>query len=140
MNEAKAYLKQIQGLDKAIQRKVEEIERLKQCAVSTSVSLNADRVQTSGCGDKFETCILMAADLEKEVDQDIDRFYDLKMQCVRMITDIDDECEERVLFERYVNYKNMSEISDLIGKSLRQTQRIHGNALHSFTEKYFLSA
>ena len=132
MNEAKQYLKRIEYLDKLIQIKVDQVGTLKQRAVSTEVKLSTDRVQTSISGDKFGNCICSAVDTEAEIDKMIDELCDLKDDCRRKIDSIEDKDEQIVLNYRYFQYLNMTEISDIIGKSVRQTQRIHGSALSSF--------
>lgn len=132
MNEAKQYLKQIEYLDKLIQIKVDQVGTLKQRAVSTEVKLSADRVQTSISGDKFGNCICSAVDTEAEIDGLIDELYDIKEVAKNTIAEMDDVVEKEVLYDRYFLYKNMTQISVAIGRSVRQTQRIHGSALSSF--------
>ena len=132
MNEAKQYLKRIEYLDKLIQIKVDQVGTMKQRAVSTEVKLSADRVQTSISGDKFGNCICSAVDTEAEIDKMIDELCDLKEAAKKMIAEMDDATEKEVLYDRYFMYLNMTQISGEIGRSVRQTQRIHGNALSSF--------
>ena len=132
MNEAKQYLKRIEYLDKLIQIKVDQVGTLKQRAVSTEVKLSADRVQTSISGDKFGNCICSAVDTEAEIDGLIDELCDIKEVAKNTIAEMDDVVEKEVLYDRYFLYKNMTQISVAIGRSVRQTQRIHGSALSSF--------
>lgn len=132
MNEAKRYLKRIEYLDRLIQVKIDQVGTMKQRAVSTEVTLSADRVQTSISGDKFGNCICSAVDTEKEIDGLIDELCDIKEAVKNTIAEMDDETEQEVLYDRYFLYKNMTQISVSIGRSVRQTQRIHGSALSSF--------
>lgn len=132
MNEAKQYLKRIEYLDKLIQIKVDQVGTMKQRAVSTEVKLSADRVQTSISGDKFGNCICSAVDIEAEIDALIDELCDLKDKVKEMLAEMTDAVEQEVLYDRYFMYLNMTQISGEIGRSVRQTQRIHGNALSSF--------
>ena len=94
--------------------------------------MSHDRVQTSIAGDKFGNCICSAVDTEAEIDALIDELCDLKEAAKKMIADMCDTTEQEVLYDRYFMYLNMTQISGEIGRSVRQTQRIHGNALTSF--------
>ena len=132
MNEAKRFLKRIEYLDRLIQVKIDQVGTMKQRAVSTEVKLSADRVQTSIAGDKFGNCICSAVDTEAEIDGLIDELYDLKDKVKEMLAEMTDAVEQEVLYDRYFLYLNMTQISGEIGRSVRQTQRIHGNALSSF--------
>lgn len=131
MIDAKKWLSSIQNLDEAIQKKQEQVDRLRQMAISTSQELSADRVQTSLSGDKFGNCIAKAADLSKEIDSDIDRLCDLKANVLKTIGFLDDEDEMKVLCDRYIEYCTMDECARRIGKSERHTKRIHQNAIHN---------
>lgn len=132
MNEAKRFLKRIEYLDRLIQVKIDQVGTMKQRAVSTEVKLSADRVQTSIAGDKFGNCICSAVDTEAEIDGLIDELCDLKDKVKEMLAEMTDAVEQEVLYDRYFLYQNMTQISGEIGRSVRQTQRIHGNALSSF--------
>lgn len=133
MNKAKEYLLSIGRLDAAINVKLEEIDRLRQSAISTSTELSPDKVQSSMFDDKFGMCIAMAADLSTEVDRDIDRLYDLKRQAVSMMAELKSELEMKILCDRYINYKNMSQIAKMYDKSVRTVQRFHASGLENFT-------
>lgn len=132
MNEAKRYLKRIEYLDRLIQVKIDQVGTMKQRAISTEVKLSHDRVQTSIAGDKFGNCICSAVDTEAEIDALIDELCDLKDKVKEMLAEMTDAVEQEVLYDRYFMYLNMTQISGEIGRSVRQTQRIHGNALTSF--------
>lgn len=131
MIDAKKWLSSIQNLDEAIQKKQEEVDRLRQMAISTSQELSPDRVQTSLSGDKFGNCIAKAADLSKEIDSDIDRLYNLKQNVTCIISQLEDADECQVLCDKYINYCTIDECARRIGKSERHTKRIHQDAIHN---------
>lgn len=124
MIDAKKWLSSIQDLDEAIQKKQEEVDRLRQMAISTAQELSADRVQTSLSGDKFGNCICKAADLSKEIDRDVDRLCDLKRSVIQTIGYLNDEDEIQVLCDRFIEYRTVDECAQRIGKSERHTHRI----------------
>lgn len=132
MSEAKQYLKRIEHLDRLIQIKIDRVGTMKQRAISTEGQWSDDRIQTSTVGGKFEICICTAVDTEAEIEKLIDVLCDLRDDCRQMIGRMSDKDEQIVLSCRYFQYLTMSEISDIIGKSVRQTQRIHESALSSF--------
>lgn len=129
---AKMYLNSIKVLDEKIDEKILQIDCLRAMATSTSVEMSADRVQTSIVGDKFAECIAKAADLSKEVDEDVDRLYDLKKECIGLICKMKNDNEQTVLMNKYLQYDNFGSIADEIGRSIRQVMRIHKKALENF--------
>jgi len=132
---AKNYLRQIELLDAKIDTRCEEIMRLKTLATRTTTALGGERVQSSGSQDKMADCIAKIADLQNEINAEIDKFVDLRNEAQALI---EKHCEAdciRLLYARYFEYKTWEKIAvdmnftyqwvagDLHKKALEQLQK-----------------
>lgn len=132
----KQYLNQIHRIDKMISNKLSEIYQLKNLACSISVSNDSDRVQTSTNKDTLGNAVSKIVDLENEVNDCIDKFYNKRSMIIAQIDSMENEMHYQVLFSRYIERKTFEKIADDNEYSVRQILRIHGEALLQF-EKLF---
>jgi predicted nucleic acid-binding Zn-ribbon protein len=130
------YLNQINRLNIEIHNKLSEIYQLRELAVSISVVVNYDRVQTSSAGDKMSDTLAKIVDIENETSALIDELLEKRSRIIFQIDGIEDELNYRVLFSRYVEGKGNTAIADDIGYTPRQIIRIFYKALDEFEEKY----
>ena len=85
---AKEYLNQIRLLDLKIRQKIEERDHLKAMAAgNSSPVLSKDKVQTSGSGDKMSRTVDSYVDLEKEIDDLVDRYVDKRDMIINQIVE-----------------------------------------------------
>lgn len=134
----KAYLSQIEKLDRMIQNKLSEIYQLKTMACSVTVSNEGERVQTSGDKDRLGATVAKIVDLERETDRLVDSFIDIRGKIIEQIDSIADIDVNmyHVLSCRYVGKKNLSDIAEEMKYCRMQINRIHGNALIEFERLY----
>lgn len=125
----KRYLKQIKYLESNINAKHEQLQQLKQLTtVVNGISYN-EKVQTSKQGDKAYEIVDKIVDLENEINNDIDRLVNLKIDIMRCIDDIEEPEYRLVLTLRYVNLYQWDSIADFMHYSLKHIYRIHKRAL-----------
>lgn len=105
-------LKSIKVLDELINAKLVEIDRLRILATKVNVTNEGERVQTSSSGDKVSECVVKIVDLQHEINADIDRFVDLKRECMSIIDAIDDQLLVGILYRRYFEYKTWERIAE----------------------------
>lgn len=144
MTDAKEYLKQIQLIDIHIKHLREEVESLELIATSTTSSLRLDAVSHSGGGDKIGDCSAAIADYRTEIVSLQKQMLAKKLEAEKLLLEIRDEDQLRVLQLRYFGYyvksrqeriyPTFAEIADMLYKSERQVNNIHGNALQRVTE------
>lgn len=132
----KAYLSQIDRLDRMIQNKFSEINHLKTIATSITIAPKDVNVQISSDKDRMGSAVAKLIDLEKETDKLIDDYIDKRKRIIEQIDSMEDTNMYHVLFEKYVNRKDLSVISVEMGYSFKQVCRIHGNALVEFERIY----
>lgn len=134
--DTKAYLKQIERLDRMIQNKLVEIYQLKTIACNATVSNENERVQTSADKDRLGSTVAKIIDLEKETDILVTDFVNKRKHIVEQIDRIEDINMYHVLSARYVAKKTFDEIADELNYSRMQVNRIHGKALLEFEKRY----
>lgn len=132
----KAYLSQIDRLDRMIQNKLSEINHLKTIATSITIAPKDVNVQISSDKDRMGSAVAKLIDLEKETDKLIDDYIDKRKRIIEQIDSMEDTNMYHVLSEKYVNRKDLSVISVEMGYSFKQVCRIHGNALVEFERIY----
>lgn len=125
----KNHLEQIGRLDKRIQNKLEEIDKLRRMASGTSYS-ESERVQTSLSADKIGAIATRIVDMEKEVD----RLIDERCLIVAEIEDMKDEDDYDVLANIYILGKDIKTVAVEMGKSYRYISDLHRKALKDFEE------
>lgn len=133
---AKQYLSQISRLNKMIANKLSEIYQLKSMALNISVLNEKDKVQTSGSKDRIGDMVSRIVDLEKEAQQYVDAYTDLRRKTIMQIDSMPKETHYKVLFAKYIEDKTFDVIADEMGYSWRQIIRIHGDALNEFERIY----
>lgn len=133
---AKQYLSQIARADNIIKNKLSEIYQLKVLSTSISATNIGERVQTSVSADKMGDMIAKIVDLQREAQEDIDKYTDFRKKAISQIESIETDNFYNVLYGRYIQYKTFEQIAKEMGYSWRQTVRIHGEALAEFEKRY----
>lgn len=128
---AKQYLRQAYRLNELINSDLEELAQLK--ALSTSISSpNLSGMPSSSTRNtepSFVKCINKIVDLEKIINDEIDRFVELKKEIREVINNVPDPDERLVLRLRYIEFLKWEAVASSMGLSLKQVHRIHASAL-----------
>lgn len=135
---AKEYLQQLQRLDTIISQKMVELEDLRLKVTSTgSIDYSKERVQTSPSGDApFTNMIARIADLEDEINAEIDRFVDEKHKIINQIQGLKNADYISLLFKRYVELKKFEIIAIEMNFTYQYILELHGYALKEFETTY----
>lgn len=135
---AKEYLQQLQRLDTVINQKMQEVEDLRRKIIMIgSFDYSKDRVQTSPCGDAaFVKTIQKITDLEAEINAEIDAFVDEKHKIINQIQGLREIKHIKLLFKRYVEFKNLEKIAVEMDFTYQYTRELHGAALQNFETTY----
>lgn len=128
MMKAKAFLKQIEKLDKMIENKTFEVEYWKSIANGTTAQMGGERVQSSGSQQKMADAVVKYIELENEVARQIDVLIDTKKDVINVIEQLD-PIEYDLLHKHYVQHFTLYEIAALYGNSYSWAVTIHGRAL-----------
>lgn len=122
---ARAYLEQVEKIDKLIQNKKYEHEQWESIAEGTSVSSDGERVQSSGEMHKMENAAIMAVELENEINR-------LKKQKAEIIATIETLSANSydILHKKYIQHLSLGEIADKYGYAWSTIKNKHREALN----------
>lgn len=127
--DAKEYLEQARDINIFIENKLEQVTSLRNLATKVNSALSPVPPSGNSRGDRLENIISEMVDLEKEIDEDVDRLVALKRNILKAINRIEDSKERMVLEMRYLNFKDWPDIADKTGVRLRRVYQIHRDAL-----------
>ena len=126
---AKEYLSQAFHIDQRISSKLSQVMRLREAATSCTATLTDMPRPDSPSRQQMTDTICKIVDLEREINEDIDRLVDLKAEARRAINAVSDPDQQLILELRYLCYKPWNEIMTELGYSEPTIYRLHGEAL-----------
>ena len=126
---AKEYLSQAFHIDQRISSKLSQVMRLREAATSCTATLTDMPRPDSPSRQQMADTICKIVDLEREINEDIDRLVDLKAEARRAINAVSDPDQQLILELRYLCYKPWNEIMTELGYSEPTAYRLHGEAL-----------
>ena len=126
---AKEYLSQAFHIDQRISSKLSQVMRLREAATSCTATLSDMPRPDSPSRQQMADTICKIVDLEREINEDIDRLVDLKAEARRVINAVSDLDQQLILELRYLCYKPWNEIMTELGYSEPTIYRLHGEAL-----------
>ena len=126
---AKEYLSQAFHIDQRISSKLSQVMRLRETATDCTATLSDMPRPDSPGRQQMADTICKIVDLEREINEDIDRLVDLKAEARRTINAVSDPDQQLILELRYLCYKPWNEIMTELGYSEATIYRLHGEAL-----------
>ena len=132
METAKEYLGKIYHIDSQIESKLQQLDSLKALATSTSITLSDMPGAATRNVHKKEDIIVKLIDLEREIDDDVDRLVDLKAEAMHAIAQVKNTRYRLLLEKRYLCYENWERIASDLGYSVRNITALHNKALQAF--------
>lgn len=131
VKKAKSRLRLVGKIDRLINNKLREIDRLKEIATSVSNPLSPNLAR-SGNNDKIATIITKIIDYQEDVEAQIDYYIDLKKQIVAEIESIEDSQMSELLYMRYIDDRSWKEIEILMKLSRGWMFKLHGKSLQAY--------
>ena len=126
---AKEYLSQAFHIDQRISSKLSQVMRRREAATNRTATLTDMPRPDSPSHERMADTICKIVDLEREINEDIDRLVDLKAEARRVINTVSDPDQQLILELRYLCYKPWNEIMTELGYSEPTIYRLHGEAL-----------
>ena len=128
---ASEYVKQIETIETRIQNIQFDVKQLKDLALSITPSYEGERVQASGNNQRMATAVERWADKEQEMNAEIDRLIDKKLEISNTINSLKKPKEAGVLHMLYIQNKSFKEVAMRYDKSVSWATSVHGRALQS---------
>lgn len=132
---AKEYLRQIRFLDIKINQRINELNQIRESAVSLTSPQMGDKVQSSNINSSM-SAVDKYVDMENDINKMIDRMTNIRHEIIEKIQKIDDDRFEQILYKRYVEFKSFELISCEMGYDYKYVCKLHGNALQKFSEEF----
>lgn len=135
---AKEYLRQVIILDTKINQRLQEADALYSTITGRALSYNRDKVQTS-VSRMIEEKMDRYNDLQREIDELIDEFVNVKHRIINEIQSI--EAGEytsvyiQILYDRYVAMKSLKTIAERMRYDYYYFCKLHGRALKVFQDQ-----
>lgn len=123
------YLKRYINLDREIERKLEEVARLRSKLTRVTEVFTAEPKGGGSIYGKTEEILAKIVDLENEIDVDIDRLVAIRDGIKTIIEAVEDDRERLLLQYRYLDGKTFEKIAVEMNYSWRQIHRLHSQAL-----------
>lgn len=127
--EAKLYLKEIEKYEKVLKNKLEELQHLRELAVSFNYNSNSDVVQNSCDADKIGSTVGQIIDKENDLKSTIDEYISKRQERIAVIEELRDPVEYDIIHKRYVQLKSLDEIAIELGYSYVWICKKHNSAL-----------
>lgn len=133
---AKEYLNQLMSIEKLIQLKTTERERLMALATKVTSALSDCKVETSPDNTKTQNIIIKMTELREEIEEQASRYTALYRKIEKEIDDIEDDRYKLLLIMRYMKGASFSDIADKLGYEKRWTLVLHKRALQDFEKRH----
>ncbi len=129
---AKEFLQQYLQAERGINAKLEEISRLRSLAMRTTQVLEKDKVFVqSSAGDRMAAIVDKIVDLEREVDQEIDKLQEIRRRVQAAIDAVPNGSQRSVLTLRYIHGLKFEEIAVKLTYHYRWVFELHGRGLRA---------
>ena len=136
---AKEYLRSIKYLDKAINAKQAELDRLRHDAESIrGIAYDKDKVQTSNSSDSMKI-VDKIIELSNEINHEIDRLVDLKAEAHDKIEKVCNRKFISLLTDIYINGYTFEQVAERMNIAEKTICRWHGQALKIFRKENDMS-
>ena len=128
-NPAKAYLQRYLGLKRKCAALERAIRQAFEDATNTTVTLKEICVQTSGGGEMMANAVVSAMDATAMLEEQRKECQKTMREIMEAINSVQDETQQTVLIEHYINGRTLQDIQKDICYERRNTTIIHGRAL-----------
>ena len=133
---AKEYLRQLLSIERLIQVKTTERERLMALATKVTSALNDCKVEKSPDNTKTQNIITKMAELREEIEEQTSRYTSLYHKIEEEIDSMEDDRYKILLIMRYMKGASFSDIADKLGYEKRWTLVLHKRALKDFEKRH----
>ena len=125
----KEYLSQAYHLDQRINSKIEQINRLHDLAAKASTTISETSCCSSANKQRMENNIVKIIDLEREINEDIDKLIEVKKSIISTIKKVENPEYQTLLELRYLCFKKWGQIAIDMGYDTSWIHRLHNKAI-----------
>lgn len=129
-------LKQVGITDRRVNAKLALKRHYIDMATSGSARLSFTPYGSEYGPSKVENYAVKLADLEGEIDAEVDRLIDARRQVMEVIQTLPDVRYQYIMEARYIACQGWVEIAEGLGISVSRTYALHADALEAFVIAY----
>lgn len=134
---AKEYLYRLWNLDREIEIKYRELEKLRaQVGIKAQPDPDQNVGHSGNTSDPVFDYVAKVTQMENQLNRKIDMMINLKKKITGQIDGMDNRTFRNILTCRYVLMMGWKEVADSCGYSTQHIYRMHGKALQEFTKLY----
>ena len=133
-NKAREYLEQVKMLDAHIFDLLEEKAEFVALREKITSSWGTERVSGGESRDRFNETTHKIIEIEKRINEKVDELVDKKVEIRRVIEQLDDPDQVKLLFKVYFRFATLEEAAVELGCCYRNACYIHGDALAAVSE------
>ncbi len=135
---AKEFLSQGYKINLSIEARKKQIEELRSIMFGGGLRYSDTPGNPNKGESGMENKLVKVLDMERKVDQDIDRLITMKDDILNSIENVLDPQERALLSLRYIKMLSWEKVAQEMGCSLRNVHNIHGRAIDDVVvpEKY----
>lgn len=122
-------LESVHRLDRKVKAKMQQIEELRNLAVSINVNLSDMPGSPNRNVHKMEDTVVKICDIQEEAAEDVGKFLDAWREVKTYIEQVPDTNAQYILECRYLSFDSWEEIANELGYSVRNVQRIVHDAI-----------
>jgi len=123
-------------ISNAISSKLEQLEELRHLAASASSPTLYESHCTGTYSDRVGRTVARIMDLDREINEEIDRLVEIKIQIRNMIDALSDSTQRTILERHYILHESWEVIAEKIGYSPRHITRLHNQAVAELEKAY----
>lgn len=132
--EAKEYLQQVRKAKLHINSLQEEIDTMKELAVSIGAISQGEKVLSSVSQDKMADIICKIEDRVAELKTKMTEYIQLRAEVMATISKVDNDDYQQILYKRYCQMKKWEEIALEMSCTYQWVCKLHGRALEQIRE------
>ena len=130
-NPAQEYLRQVRLCDIHINSLLEEKAQMEALALKVTSSWSSEHVSGSGSQDKLGDTVSKIVDLERKIDQAVDKFVYKKAEVKAILEQIQNPDHLELLLKVYIHYETLEKVACEMNMTYRNACYIHGRALQA---------
>ena len=126
---AREYLQRAWQIDRRIQDKMNQAERLKEMATNVTVTLSGMPGSASRNNHKMDGAIATMMDMAKDIEAETERLLRVKTETMQTIWAVEDGTCRTLLELRYISFLPWESIADEMDVSKRRVLQLHAKSL-----------
>ena len=126
---AKEFFQRNYYLEQRVNSRLRRLSDLRQLAGQVTSSLGREAVSGSADVHKLDGTIAKIVDMEREINEEIDRLVDAKRESMAVIRQVKHPDQQLVLELRYLDFRSWPSIAEEMRLSPRWVQTLHERAL-----------